>query len=322
MKGNKLIQELDEENKSLKLSLKKKSEDLNQTVVEFQQMKEKYNELLKALSDQNSEISYQEINEEDNNKNNNLEIQQWNQTWSRIVSMVSSHISIPHFNIKENIDKKTYLIDIISKLCEYIDNSPSTSNYEKLYKKYKKSKKNLKILRHQCESLLNESKENQIHKEKIELEFNEKEQISINQKLEELGNLLKKQLYEEKKLIKESKNRKNELKFSISDLKKIPKNDKKNKKIQSVPLEKFKYPSKKELFSNDSDSNSFQKDKISPKIKDFRQNYGKHVNELVGVVNDLRYDYKRIKQVLNTLSDNDSNFSSISYIDDSLIQKK
>jgi len=318
-------EELIEQNKILNSELRKRSDILDQTSRDYNEMKNKYDEILKALSQQKINVSNSEtlrFDSEDYGKNQTeIELQQWNQTWSRLVSMICQYVPFPHIEAKNDSDKQMILVDMVSKLCSLICSPKETEEYSRLKKKYKKSKRNLKLMREECQKLIEENQK-QCIKNKVE---EPEEQVAIGEKLDELGQLLKLQLKQEKELIKEGKKRKKPVKthatsmkgkhneisfsgddidldFSISEKEPVkPVSPKKKSRLEICPNSQ---PTIKKIISKDP----------------LRESYGTHVNQLVSVVNDLRKDYQKIKKVLSL--DEDYSFSTISLIDDSVVKPK
>lgn len=162
--------------------IQKEATALSQTTAAYNDLKQKYQNLLKVLSNQtlsgtfNDNITTEQITNPDfspditntfvHTENLEIELQQWSQMWTRLVSMITQVIPYPDINVQTGNDKRVVLFDLVGKLCGMIQ-SPQTqqitqesTEYQKLSQKYEKSKKKIKKMKVQYQNLLSEVQRN------------------------------------------------------------------------------------------------------------------------------------------------------------------
>ena len=264
--------------------------ELERTTSEFNQMKVKYEELLKLVDTKDASSSSGISNSISGTyckDSQSIELQQWNQMWTRCVGMATKVIPFPSVPATSDQEKRAVLTDIVSKLCDIAKHPEQTEEFKGLKKKYSKAKKSLYHLNQRCAQLMD-----MVHKNAKTLEgyledahTNEKENIS--QKLEELGEILAEQIRQENALIRESTARKGKLQTAMRSMKKSYINDsdsgddesessdseeevKRRKHYSSkkyAKKEKKVKASRQQLFSESTDDSSSEDEKKLRKIK-------------------------------------------------------
>ena len=211
------------ENERLKTELQSKTEELDRTNAEFNQMKVKYQDLLRLAGthdlSSSSEIA-DGVSGVYNKNSQSIEIQQWNQMWTRCVGMATQVLVLPQVPSSTDDQKRAVLIDIVSKLCDRIKHPEQMESFKSLKKKYSKSKKNLFNLNQRCMQLMDMVHKNAKVLEDYIQEANTNEKENFSEKLEELGEILAEQLKQEEALIRESTIRKGNIKSAMRSMKK------------------------------------------------------------------------------------------------------
>lgn len=234
-------------------------ESLNQTRKEYNEVKMRYDKLLK-LAEQQNESSSSSCNPDGKSGQisqgqDSIELQQWNSMWTRLITMITRYVPYPSAPSRSDSEKRAILIDLVSKLCDQVTNQ---NEFEILKKKYSKAKKNLHILNSKYSELVQTVHVNsKILNERIN-KVNTAESDKFAQKLDELGDIIAQQLKQEEQLINESYTRKSHLKAALSKLKSkkvgSSSSDESNDEEinQKYQKQKSKKISRSQLFENDS----------------------------------------------------------------------
>ena len=224
MKTNSKTRSLDLsiENERLKTELQSKTEELDKTTAEFNEMKIKYNDLLRLAG--NPDISSSSdiadgVSGVYNKNSLSIEIQQWDQMWNRCVGMATQVLLLPQVPSTTGDQKRAVLTDIVSKLCDRIKHPEQIDSFKALKKKYSKSKKNLYNLNQRCMQLMDMVHKNAKVLEDYIQQANTNEKDNFSEKLEELGEILAAQLKQEEALIRESNVRKGKIKTAMRSMK-------------------------------------------------------------------------------------------------------
>lgn len=193
--------------------------ELSQTAQAFNEIKSNYENLIDKFSDSqlsssnslslkndHSRVSIGAISSnflEDENAEN--ELQQWENMWTHIVSMISQVLPNQQANLhsaKTGNEKRIILADLVSKLCENRMNPQLNEEYTKLKKKYEKSKNSFKKLKEQGDALMLEVQRNkELLNQHIDKFTINNDENSLSQKVKELEKMLRKQVKRQSRLL-------------------------------------------------------------------------------------------------------------------------
>lgn len=193
--------------------------DLNQKTSDMTALKNHFHELINMAGQPETEASVSDVPDAISGqfcKNpSDIELQQWNQMWTRLISMITRYIPFPSVQSSTGSEKRAVLVDLVSKLCDRVQKPKDSQEYEILQKKYSKAKKSLHHLRGQCETLLNAVRQNARDLENHIKHIDVHEKESIAKKLDELSHILARQLKQEDLLLNDTKYRKNLIKKTM-----------------------------------------------------------------------------------------------------------
>ena len=212
------LTELQAQNSQFQYENTNKTEILSQISKENNEIKKKYEDLLRAFSNQksNSTNTYSSPNPTTNTVNSThffenmtqsflpdekaeREIQLWTEMWTHIVSMISNVIPISTIEPHSGNERRAILVDLISRLCQ-LAKDPSNDQYSNLLKKYTKIKEKLKYSQQQQSKMTDEiNKYKQLLDQKNNAETINDETV-LSQKIKTLEGLLHKLIEKQRRL--------------------------------------------------------------------------------------------------------------------------
>ena len=173
---------------------------LNESRKLFSDMKQRYEGLLHAMSNQNlesvsSNSSLQaEISDFPVDRSSELELQQWDLVWTHLISMITQVIDYPNVRAETGDQKRNTLMALVGKLCEEVSQPRENEEFAKLKRKYAKVKDALRKLKDQGEQLLQDVSRNKKILEGHIKGSKSKEKDALALQIRQLQDLLKQQI--------------------------------------------------------------------------------------------------------------------------------
>lgn len=212
------LTELQAQNSHLQYENSNKTEVLSHISKENNEIKKKYEDLLRAFSNQKNTTTstYSSSNPTTNNPNSThffenmtqsflpderaeREVQLWTEMWTHIVSMISNVIPVSNTVSHTGNERRAILVDLISRLCQ-LAKDPSSGQYSSLLKKYTKVKEKLKYYQSQQSKLIEEVNK---YKNLLDQKNNadtENDEAVLSQKIKTLETLLHKLIEKQRHL--------------------------------------------------------------------------------------------------------------------------
>jgi hypothetical protein len=334
----------------LQKELEVKDAELLEASRRYEDMKRRYEGLLRVISQPGSESG----GDDDAGR----EVEQWKATWAHVVSAIRQVIECPRVRAASGSERRAALVDLVGRLCDVA----SRPREEGLRHKYRRCKRELRRLREQSEALLRQAEGNKQGAESRRDETAKWDEGDLAKQIRGLEKLLREQLDAQTEflrpepIIRSPPHRKShgiDTEFPAhgrSPRKCLPIEDSddqrtalrltrrtprrrqrfradKDEEMEEVPPPKMQTSAQREsadrkrrqFAEREADEVLREIESARPREKKAEDCRGGHVEELMDLANRLRDDYSRLGYYFNDEPANDLSIAQLSKMNDSLL---